>query len=141
MELLDEEGVSPGPPLDRLGEGGRRGFVEPGAGKRGGLLGGQPGQRDALEAALPAQVAEQRMQGLVAGVVAQRGGHEQRGGRNGPDRVREHPDRRRVGPLQVVDDEQHRRPLSRVRDRRGDSLEQPVAGVLGLALGCRGSGL
>ena len=67
-ELLDEEGVATGAPVELRREAGRRRCIEPCAGQGARLLLGQAGKRHSLQAPLAPQLAEQRAQlGIAAG--------------------------------------------------------------------------
>ncbi len=142
-ELLDEERVAAGAPVDGRHKLGRRRRAEPGRGQGTRLHLGQAGEHRALEPPLAPQVAEQRVQrgiGLGA-LVAQRAGHEQRVSRQCPDGVREHSERRAVGQVQVLHDQQDGRLPRGGCDRGGHRLEQAVASVARLALRRRGVGV
>jgi hypothetical protein len=136
-QLLDEQRVAARALVDDGGQGPRRGrFAQPRAEQLADLALGEAGERDALETPLAPQVAEQRGErgSHVRGLVAVRADDEQWRPSDRPDHVSEHRERGGVRPVQVLDDEQHRRAPRGVADRRCDRLEQAVAGVLRLAL-------
>ena len=135
-ELLDEERVAARAPVDGRDELGRRSLPEPRRSEIARLRLREPCQLHELEAPLAAQVVEQRVQagGHLAGLVAQGADHEQRCPYHRADDVREHLERGRVGPVQVLDDEQDRAPLSAAADHARDRLEEAVADIARIGL-------
>ena len=128
QHLLDEERVARGAALERAGELGV-------ADERGGLRLAEPGQRDALDDLLAAEVGEQargRAAGLGLG-VAQGDEHQQRRAVQAADDVAQEQQRRPPRPLEVLEHEQQRPRRRGLAEQRGDRLEQPVAAVLALA--------
>ena len=141
-ELLQEQRIAGGAPSQSRRELGRRLRTKPRRGQLTGLLLGKAGERERFEAPLTPQVAQQGLQrgrGADA-LIAQRPGDQQRRPPDRPKHVPQHLQRRRVGPVQVLDDQEKRGSLCGLRDGGGHGLKQAVAGVLRRAFGHTGSG-
>ncbi len=124
--LLDEERVSAGAPV-HLGDQVGAGLATGGAGHQGGhLVPAEAGERDCggLRAQRHQQRAQRMLAGLDLGVPV--GADEQQPLEPGvPGDELEQPDRRRVGPVQVVEDH-HDRPVLRDGDKRRGHRVVPV---------------
>ncbi len=97
----------------------------------------EPAQGQARHARLPEEVAEELAPGVVGGDVGVAVGpedHQPAPGRRA-DQVPEQEQRRPVGPVQVVEDHEHRTVLGRGREQRLHGREQPVA--VGVGIGRR----
>ena len=100
------------------------------------LLVAQPAQRGAVDPGLTAEVGEERGERMVSGEVGVAIGHDHQHGRRCPadEEVAQHLQRRGVGPLQVVEDDDE--PLSRgVGQQPADRLEEREALAVGHAGG------
>jgi hypothetical protein len=92
--------------VDRLGQPRRRRLAEPRGDKLVDLVHRQAGQPDLFETPLPAELGEQGAElqaGLVA-LFAERPRDEERRPTDRVDHMREHCERRIVGPVQVLHD-------------------------------------
>ena len=133
-DLLDEEGVPLGLAADRAGERLRHLLAAECHEHRLDVVLGQTPQENALDGAfLPErrQHRGQRMPGRHFD-VAVRGDHQQarRGQLAGEEAEQEQ--RRRVGPVEVVEDEDERPRPSGAREERREGIKQPKARLLGV---------
>ena len=131
QHLLDEERVAAGLVLDRGAQPGAGLRADPGGDQARGGVPVEPGQRDPLDEPVAPQVGEragERVPAAELGLAVGADDHDP--GRAGvAQHVGEQPQRRQVGPVQVVEREQHR-PAGRFGEGGGDGLEQaqPRAG-------------
>ena len=95
--------------------------------QRGDLGPAETGKVDPLDAAPAIQFGEPRQQGVAAVelVTAERADEQDRHVPEGPDEVRKRFARCRVGPVQVLDDQQNRRTLGKPLEEAEERLEQP----------------
>ena len=130
-DLVEEEGVAVGLAPER--EGQRPVLLAgilAGTGEQGGdVVGGEAAELEAGEAVVAAEVGEHLGEGVGAGKVALAVGadDEHGGGPPVPKQVAQHEQGRLVGPVQVVEDEQHRARLGGQVEQLGHTLEEPVA--------------
>ena len=130
-QLLDEQGVAAGPRVQDGGERrGRRPRAEPGARELRRLGLGEAAERHAREAARTGELGEELGERGPRVLLPDRARDEQRRPADRPDHVREHLERGAVGPVEVLDDQEHGSAPGRLADRRRDRLEQAMAGVL-----------
>ena len=137
-QLADQERVALGEVADRPGQlgGPRAGIGARGpAHELGDLLGGQAGEPQPHDVVRPAQVGERLRERLRhVGLGVAEGGEEQQARAPGAARqVAEKQERRGVGPVPVLDHEQHRALAADSREQVGDRRVQPVA--LGVRIG------
>ncbi len=138
QHLAHEERVALGLGVHRSGQLHRGGLERMAGGRlheRGDAAAVEADQVQPADPGLPAEIAEglgQRVGPVEVGVpVGGQDEHPQRGDR--PQEVAEQEQRRLVGPVEVVEHQDHRVGLRRGRQQVGDGLEHAVA--LGIGLG------
>jgi hypothetical protein len=127
-DLLDEERVAAGPPA-QVGDQGRFRPAAEHAGDQPGHLG--LGQRRQGDDGGPGRQVGQQGRGRVVGrgvEVAVGGEHQRPGGRQPAGQEVEQLQRRRVGPLEVLQDHHQRPVLGGGQQHRGDLVQQPEPG-------------
>ncbi len=126
QDLLDEERVAAGLAPDRAGERSRRVGAEPRRDERVDVALPEAVERDAPHEAVAAQVGQQRAERRRRLVRPGRGEDQHRPER-GAREVAQQQQRRAVGPVQVVEHQEHGLPGRRARQQRCRRLEQAVA--------------
>ena len=130
QELLGEERVPVGPRVDRLDEA-RLDLVSVDRPELRGELGSvEATQVQPLDPAGAVELGEERQQRVAAVQLVRPVGHEEHdaGVAQVPDEEREQVAGRPVGPVQVLDDEEDRRPFGEPLQQREDVLEQRPLG-------------
>ena len=130
QQLLDEEGVAVGPVLEPAEARPLRLLAEDRGDHPGGVVAAEPLEVDPLEPAGPAELREPRQEGMPAVQLVgpiREADHDAIGG-EARDEVGQREPGRRVRPVEVLDDEQH-------RAGRRQVLEDPEQGVEEVRLG------
>jgi hypothetical protein len=123
-DLLDEEGVAVGLAVQLLDERRRPRTAAERAHERAGLGGVEACDVEPVERPLAAQAGEQRLERLAA-LVGPGGGEEERGlGGGRAHEVGDELERRLVGPVQVVEDDEQRRRAGDLGEQRRDGVEE-----------------
>ena len=137
---LDKQRVALRTVVQRVGQVAGRLAAEDADDQLTGVVSGQPGQFDPLHPGDPVQRGQQRAQRMsaVQFVGAERDHDEQPA--EGPlvaDQERQQIPARPVGPVRVLDHQDHRRMPGQVLKRAEHLLEQPRPGLGGIAAGVR----
>ncbi len=133
-DLVDEEGVALGLPVDSLHQG--LGRLNPGGDldEAGHVALAEAAQEDALAELSAGQLAERVSEGMLASQlhVAVCSENHQAGAAQLPRQELQQEERRLVGPVEVVQDEDDGLAVARVLEERRDGVEQAEAGLLRL---------
>ena len=133
-DLADEQRVALGLLMDRVDPGGRQGSVASQTHHASRLGARQAGQAQALEAGLARQFAQGRRQRMLARQldVAVGDEHQHPARREARRQEFQQAQRRRVGPVQVVEHQQQRGHRSRPLPEAGDRVEQAKPRLCGI---------
>ncbi len=125
-ELLEVERVAAAEPVELGPDPGGHEVAE----QRVGLVGAERGERDVDDAPVAARRLEGGQHGRREPARAERGGDQQRRARRAAQEVGDELERRVVGPLQVVEQDDHRRAGGELLEQRADGAVRAVALVL-----------
>ena len=133
-DLLDEERIALGLLVQGMGECTRGAHPGPHPDELGGLGLAEPPEVELGGEAVPAQLAERVRERVPALGRPVRADDQQARRVRGASEMAQQQQRRPVGPLEVVEHEQHRRRPRELDEQPHHRLEQPVALGLGLVL-------